>query len=74
MVKVLLLDWRFPWSYTMPFLIPPNVRSFPRDGMWLNHLQMSVTRPGKRVRAREVVPNGEELLLEALGLKPHTYI
>ncbi|KAJ6550184.1 hypothetical protein B0H19DRAFT_1160569 [Mycena capillaripes] len=70
MARVLLLDWRFPWSYTTPFVVPQNVRRFPRDGLWLNHLQMGVTRSGKRVRAREPVPNGDELLLEALGLKP----
>ncbi|KAJ6572459.1 hypothetical protein DFH09DRAFT_1362428 [Mycena vulgaris] len=55
MIRVLLLDRAFPWSYTTPFVVPSNIKQWRRDGQWFEHLQMAVTRPGEMVRRREEV-------------------
>lgn len=57
MIRVLLLDRRFPWSYTTPFVPPRDIKSWRRDPLWFEHLQRNVTRPGLPVRPRESVPD-----------------
>ncbi|KAJ7470132.1 hypothetical protein B0H11DRAFT_2041503 [Mycena galericulata] len=57
MIRVLLVDRRFPWSYTTPFVPPKNILSWRRDPLWFEHLQMAVTRPGHPIRPRETVPD-----------------
>ncbi|KAJ6605571.1 hypothetical protein DFH09DRAFT_1121631 [Mycena vulgaris] len=54
-IRVLLLDRTFPWSYTTPFRPPSDVKQWRRDRLWFKHLQMAVTRPGEKVRRREEV-------------------
>ncbi|KAJ7307930.1 hypothetical protein DFH08DRAFT_900553 [Mycena albidolilacea] len=53
MIRVLLSDSRLPWSYTTPFAVPEDIGTWPRDQLWLQHLQIRVTRPrhtSRRVR------------------------
>jgi len=53
MIRVLLTDGRLPWSYTTPFVVPEDIGTWRRDQLWLQHLQMRVTRPrhtSRRVR------------------------
>lgn len=37
-IRVLLIDRRFPWSYTTPFAVPSNIRQWSRDMLWFEHL------------------------------------
>ncbi|KAJ7131828.1 hypothetical protein C8R43DRAFT_1133503 [Mycena crocata] len=60
MIRVMLADRRFPWSYTTPFVVPSDIARWERDPLWFEHLQMSVTRPGQPLRAREP-PSAAEL-------------
>ncbi|KAF7360947.1 hypothetical protein MSAN_01124800 [Mycena sanguinolenta] len=47
MMRVLLLERTFPWSYTTPFTIPDEVSHWPRNPQWFSDLQAAVTRPGQ---------------------------
>ncbi|KAJ7661755.1 hypothetical protein B0H17DRAFT_1093865 [Mycena rosella] len=53
MIRVLLRDRRYPWSYTTPFVVPRNIREWLYDPLWFEHLQICVTRPGRPVRPRD---------------------
>ncbi|KAJ6453972.1 hypothetical protein C8R45DRAFT_1192431 [Mycena sanguinolenta] len=53
MMRVLLLERTFPWSYTTPFTIPDDVSHWPRNPQWFSDLQAAVTRPGQPVRPRQ---------------------
>ncbi|KAK7050701.1 MYND-type domain-containing protein, partial [Favolaschia claudopus] len=63
MMRILLLDRKYPWSYTTPFMLPSDIRLAPRDERWFEHLQMCVTRPGRKVRERERVSQNSVLAL-----------
>ncbi|KAJ7775332.1 hypothetical protein B0H16DRAFT_1506984 [Mycena metata] len=64
-LRVLLLDRRFPWSYTTPFVPPRDIAQCLRDPLWFEHLQMFVTHPGHPVRPRERAPMPDIDLLDA---------
>ncbi|KAJ6472230.1 hypothetical protein DFH09DRAFT_1110394 [Mycena vulgaris] len=64
-LRVLLLDRRFPWSYTTPFVPPRNIAQCLPDPLWFEHLQMLVTRPGHPVRPRGRAPMPDIDLLDA---------
>ncbi|KAJ7209446.1 hypothetical protein B0H12DRAFT_1157890 [Mycena haematopus] len=53
MMRVLLLERTFPWSYTTPFSLPDDVSQWQRNPRWFEDLQASVTRPGRSVRPRQ---------------------
>ncbi|KAJ7290537.1 hypothetical protein C8J57DRAFT_1276084 [Mycena rebaudengoi] len=44
-MRVLLLDPDFPWSYTSPFMVPSDIRRWRHDPLWYEHLQMGVMPP-----------------------------
>ncbi|KAJ7486991.1 hypothetical protein FB451DRAFT_1554123 [Mycena latifolia] len=52
-IRVLLRDRGFPGSYTTPFVVPSNIKEWLYDPLWFEHLQICVTKPGRKVRARE---------------------
>ncbi|KAJ7656734.1 hypothetical protein DFH06DRAFT_1198391 [Mycena polygramma] len=56
-LRVILLDLRFPWAYPMNFILPSEdyLRRGVLDPLWFEHLQKSVTRPGRPTRPREDV-------------------
>ncbi|KAJ7309379.1 hypothetical protein DFH08DRAFT_944258 [Mycena albidolilacea] len=61
MLRVLLVDRRFPWSHTKPFVVPSNIARWSRDDLWFEHLQRAVTRPGEALPPRQRPPRADEM-------------
>ncbi|CAK5266832.1 unnamed protein product [Mycena citricolor] len=45
MIRVLLVDKEAGWTYTTPFLVPPNMKPWPRDPNWFHTLKHMVSPP-----------------------------